>query len=560
MAVRVWKGDPLAVAQQERGFWPPAPAVLPRVTVIVACYGQLAYTQGLVKSLRENAGCEYELILVSNGCPETARWAQVNDLQCLAFPENRGVPAAYNAGVKASSGQIIALFNNDMAVHPGGLRRLVEATYQKGMAAQTGNSWNTAGDYLGCTADLLWADAPEGYALAFQREVWAAAGEWDETFFPSYGDDCDWAFRARLKGYDFVLVPRCVEHFGQKTSGSMGLSATVRKHQEIIRERYLQAGLGHRLLVIRYAAAGDILMATPTIRALKRETPLGRLHVYADPGAGKVLAGNPYVDARRDGVIDLRQYSRTVDLTNAYELPQRFGEWRHPVRAYCERAGVEYDGAPYDLFLTPAQRTWAGEQLKGERGVLVAAGLRSGTRTKQNWTAERWIELADSMPAGARLLALDSALQPPLGPHGASEADQRFYAHPNVVDRTGRSADLHEAAALLERCEAFVGVDSGLLHVAHAFRKPVVVIGAAAPLASRLPLIGIGDGFEGAAPCFPCQYRDQCPQTHCLDWVQGQWVAEKLVKLVPRIAAPVLRPRAPSATGAHQPRTCFHRN
>ncbi len=558
MPVRIWTASQSAAVHEERAFWPSAPAVLPRVSVIVACYGQLSYTQGLVKSLQEHAGCPYDLVLVSNGCAETTQWAKRNDLQVIAFPENRGVPAAYNAGVKASSGEIIALFNNDMIVHPHGLQRLAAATYIRGMAAQTGNSWNQAGDYLGCTGDPRWMDVPEGYALAFQREVWTKTGEWDETFFPSYCDDADWALRARLAGYDAVLEPHCVEHFGQKTSAGMNLNPTIKRHQDLIRERYLNLGLGQRTLVIRWAASGDILMTTPILRALKREQPLGRLHVYTHPQAGKVLAGNRYVDARVEGGIDPKNYSRIVDLTGAYEVPQRTQTWEHPVKAYCARAGVEFDGQPYDFHLTEAHRDQAGKLLAWEPGTLVAAGLRSGTRDKQNWDAKRWLELAEALPPSIRLVALDSAPQPPLGSKGASADDARFYRHPRVLDLTGSTRDLHEAAALIEHCHGFVGVDSGLLHIAAAFAKPIVNVCAAAPMSARLPLAGKAVGFEGEAPCFPCQYRDQCPETHCLDWVSGAWVAAKIAELTPQADAPVLRRRATSPV-AQKSRSCFQR-
>lgn len=520
MAVRTWE----ATSRQQGGEqeYHPAPDPLPLVSVIVACLGQLHYTQGLVASLEKHAGCDYELILVDNGCPEgTAKWAKECGIRCLRFEKNQGVPIAYNAGVKLASGGLIALWNNDQVCHPGGLRRLAEAAYARGIAAEAGGVWDAAGGYVGGTVEHWWSDNAGGNALVFQREVWETTGEWDTVFAPSYCDDTDWCLRARLKGFDFRLVSGCVTHFGQKTSGSMDLRETVKRHQQIIRDRYLRLGLGQRMLVVRYAAAGDILMTTPVLRALKRDLPLSRLHVYCHPGAGSVLAGNPYVDRQCDGLVDPRRYTRIIDLTNAYEAGQRWQTWEHPVRAYCQRAGVEFDGEPYDLFLTPRLRDWAARLLPQVPFKQIACGLRSGTREKQNWKPSRWTELADALPDGFRLVALDSAPQP-------DAAEASFYRHPKVLDLTGQTVSLHHAAALIARCDAFAGVDSGLLHVASALGKPVVCVCAAAPLESRLPLVGKSDGFEGEASCFPCQYRDPCPERHCLDWVRAEWVAKKL--------------------------------
>jgi len=340
----------------------PAPSPLPLVSVIVACLGQLDYTKGLVASLEANAGCEYELILVDNGCPEgTAAWAKQQGIRCVRFRENQGVPKAYNAGVKEARGEIIALWNNDQVCHPHGLKRLAEACYTRGIAAQGAGMWDDGGGYVGGSDEAWWSDNAGGNALVFQRQVWEDVGEWDEAFFPSYSDDTDWCLRARLKGWDFRCLRGCVTHFGQKTSGSMDLREVVLRHQQIIRDRYLHLGLGQRILVIRYAAAGDILMTTPVLRALKKQVPLARLHVYCHPGAGSVLAGNPHVDHRTDQLVDPRRYTRLIDLTNAYEAGQRRGEWEHPVRAYCERAGVEFDGKPYDLYIPERLREWAKE-------------------------------------------------------------------------------------------------------------------------------------------------------------------------------------------------------
>ncbi|HEU4754420.1 MAG TPA: glycosyltransferase, partial [Armatimonadota bacterium] len=225
-------------------FHPP-PSELPLVSVIVACMGQLGYTKGLAASLERNAGCRYELIVVDNGCPEgTAKWAAAAGHQVVRFNTNQGVPVAYNAGVQRAKGGLLAFFNNDMTVDAGGLRRLAEASGRRGIAAQTANAWSPLGDYLGCTADARWSDAAEGYALVCQREVWEKVGVWNDEFFPSYCDDTEWVLRARLKGFDYTLVPACVKHFGQATSQSMDLKPAVRRHQEIIRQRYVPHGLG----------------------------------------------------------------------------------------------------------------------------------------------------------------------------------------------------------------------------------------------------------------------------------------------------------------------------
>lgn len=175
--------------------------------------------------------------------------------------------------------------------------------------------------------------------------------------------------------------------------------------------------------------------------------------------------------------------------------------------------------------------------------MLIAAGLRSGTRTKNNWRASGWLEIAEALPEDWTLVALDGAKRPPLSPLplldydlqflGPDQSEKEFYRHPRVLDRTGETPTLHHAAALLQRCHAFVGLDSGLLHVAYALGKPTVALYAAAPVASRIPPGPGHHGFEGKMACFPCEYRTPCPvDRHCLDYVRGAAVVAKLKELL----------------------------
>ena len=51
----------------------------------------------------------------------------------------------------------------------------------------------------------------------------------------------------------------------------------------------------HRVLYLRYDRIGDMIMATPLIRAIARSHPTIELDVLASPTNGVVLAGNPHV-------------------------------------------------------------------------------------------------------------------------------------------------------------------------------------------------------------------------------------------------------------------------
>jgi ADP-heptose:LPS heptosyltransferase len=63
----------------------------------------------------------------------------------------------------------------------------------------------------------------------------------------------------------------------------------------------------HRVLYLRYDRIGDMIMATPLIRAIARSHPTISLDVLASPSNAVVLAGNPHV--RRVMIFDRKRLS-----------------------------------------------------------------------------------------------------------------------------------------------------------------------------------------------------------------------------------------------------------
>jgi len=103
-----------------------------------------------------------------------------------------------------------------------------------------------------------------------------------------------------------------------------------------------------------------------------------------------------------------------------------------------------------------------------------------------------------------------------------------------VLDLTGKT-DLLGAAAILKSSSAFIGNDSGLMHLAAALDKPTVgVFGSSnpdwtAPL-GRFARAVVPEGFS----CRPC-YRKTCNQTEfCLDTVTAETVLAVVNDLVGR--------------------------
>jgi len=101
-----------------------------------------------------------------------------------------------------------------------------------------------------------------------------------------------------------------------------------------------------------------------------------------------------------------------------------------------------------------------------------------------------------------------------------------------LVDLTGRT-DLRRVAAILGHARAYVGNDSGLMHLAGALGTPTVGVFGSSNPAWTAPL-GPRAGFQAAAgfDCHPC-YRKSCNQPEfCLETVTAEAVLAKLDSLM----------------------------
>ena len=104
-------------------------------------------------------------------------------------------------------------------------------------------------------------------------------------------------------------------------------------------------------------------------------------------------------------------------------------------------------------------------------GPLIALGPTANT-DRQIWPAERFVALFRALAAGP----LPGARAVVLGGPGAHErplAAPVLAALPDAIDLCG-ALSLPEAAAVLARCDLFVGNDSGLMHLAAAAGTPTL--------------------------------------------------------------------------------------
>ena len=291
-----------------------------------------------------------------------------------------------------------------------------------------------------------------------------------------------------------------------------------------------------RILVVKLADIGDLLTATPALRALHETFPQAQIDVLATPTSAAILEGSSLI--HRLISFDKFQFDRVIDafrpaallaslrlawrLRRArydavlvlHHLTLRFGRLKYaalilatgaPIRAgldnghgwfynrRVEDAGfgafheVEYglqvagalgahsNDATMAAPHDPAAEEWADavlRQWQAATGTERVAIIHSGSGGYS--LARRW-------PA-ERFAQVAAALQ---GRHGlgivlVGTADDGVDELARRLDEPylhlGGKTNLSQLAALLRRASLFVGADSGVMHMAAAAGAPVVAI------------------------------------------------------------------------------------
>jgi GT2 family glycosyltransferase len=220
--------------------------VTPRVTVAIPNWNGARFLRPCLDSLRAQAFQDFDVAFVDNGSAD-------DSLRILAehYPEvrverwasNRGVAAAFNEGVRQCRGEMLALLNNDMELHPNWLGALAEALDADAKAGAAASkilfidrcTINSAGDFYRRDGspgnrgvhevDHGQYDQPEyvfgasGGASLFRRRLFDEIGFFDERLV-SYCEDVDWAWRMQLAGHRCLYVPAAMAyHWGSATGG-----------------------------------------------------------------------------------------------------------------------------------------------------------------------------------------------------------------------------------------------------------------------------------------------------------------------------------------------------
>lgn len=316
---------------------------MPRVSAAVLNYDGRDLLEVILPSLFAQEYRDFEVIVVDNASTDDSvsyvreHWPQARVVSTGAV--NIGVAAALNVAVKAATGELVALLNNDIELEPRWLGELVAALDRHADAATVAgkllnfyrrDELDAAGDIFTRAATAFGRGkgerdqgqyeqedevfAPTAGAALYRASAFAQVGAFDESFF-AYFEDVDWSLRAQIMGYRSWYVPSAVGyHMGSKTTRPAvnpryfelqrrnTLALLVKDVPLTFILRNLHLILAHQALGLAYSANAGMLR--PHLRALvaaARATPQWLRARKAILGARRVPLSefNRFVSARR---------------------------------------------------------------------------------------------------------------------------------------------------------------------------------------------------------------------------------------------------------------------
>ncbi len=220
----------------------------PEVSVIIPAYDQFLFTLRCLWSiLKAGDRTRLQVILADDGSTDETQ-AFCEGLEGITYhrnPGNMGFLRSCNHAAGLARAPFLFFLNNDTAVLPGWIDRLVElarATPEAGILGSKlvypDGTLQEAGGYvwagggganLGRGADPAEpgfnlrrdADYISGAAILVPAAAWQAAGGFDTRYVPAYCEDTDLAMRLRQLGFRVIYQPAStVVHFEGVSSGT----------------------------------------------------------------------------------------------------------------------------------------------------------------------------------------------------------------------------------------------------------------------------------------------------------------------------------------------------
>jgi heptosyltransferase-2 len=334
-----------------------------------------------------------------------------------------------------------------------------------------------------------------------------------------------------------------------------------------------------KILIIAPNWIGDAVMAEPLISQLKKNNPDSQIDVLATPWVASIMKAIPAVDQIitadfQHGSLQwqerkvlakqlaLSAYTHAYVLPNSFKsalipwlakIPQRIGyqgemRWglinealKNPSRShrppmsshYFALSGNTFSEIPQphlslpDAIITESQQ--ALQKIQAHQHLFVLCPGAEYGPAKQ-WPIEHFGQLAKNIietKENSLVLILGSKKEFSIGSDIA-----RMSTYPDKVINWCGQTSLEDAMAAISNAHTVISNDSGLMHIAAAFRRPQVAIFGSSDPRHTPPLSKLAAIHWLHLECSPC-FKRVCPLSHlkCLVDIQAKDVLNSINQL-----------------------------
>jgi ADP-heptose:LPS heptosyltransferase len=324
-----------------------------------------------------------------------------------------------------------------------------------------------------------------------------------------------------------------------------------------------------KFLIIRFSSIGDIVLTTPVIRCLRNKFPDAEIHFLTKYTFRGIIESNPYLDKIHtlgdsfelmlhelkteayDYIIDLHHNLRTLRIKKLLKNVPSFSfnklnvekfiltnfkintlPKKHIVQRNLDALvhfDISDDGLGLDYFIAEKDKIKKGDiptahQL-GFLGIVIGAALAT-----KKLPLDKLKQLCAAIHYPIILLGGKEDFED--GEAIAKQDDIKIY------NSCGKFT-LNESANLVQNAKLIITHDTGLMHIAAAFQKPIISVwGNTVPAFGMYPYYGLKsmqhfDVVEvnklWCRPCSKIGYT-KCPRGHfkCMNGIDIQ----EIVKLV----------------------------
>ena len=344
-----------------------------------------------------------------------------------------------------------------------------------------------------------------------------------------------------------------------------------------------------KILLIKQTSLGDVLHATPVIRALKKWKPDCTIDIVTDKRALGILENNPYINKLY--VLDIYRYERDI-FKSPFKFFSTIGEFLYHIKEvrkenydiamdlqglersiiflYLCHAKEKYakgkwfgiksnyykdinaivglisflkfincpdDGTDLDYFLPDTIEEDFNKKLE-----YIKNNIDSNFNIKDEYIVlspfSRWDTKDLSVNKSREIIeSLHKLMNIQIIVSAASDYDKEcaeiVKGFDNVLNSSGLF-NLSELGYLIKKSKGMVTVDSFPMHTGCAFQKPLVAIFGptseirVGPIAKNSETIRV-ENLE----CAVCYKRKNCPNNHiCIENLDSDIIAERLIKKI----------------------------